>query len=353
MAQYSEQLDGFRRAGGPDPPCRGPRLGRPRRASASSPASSRYAPVVPEARAHPRGERADPHHESGRVRTCVLDRQRLAIVETGSPSSAASGRSAPIGSSSSSPTNQKVSSEPRPRPHPAARHPGAASRRLARVDRPVPTRAVVGPLARAVCPRRPARGAARRRLRARASSDDGVEFGPHMDASFLVVDDRERLVFTNAVDSAVAADARRTPIAMVAESSSATTRTAPTTGSWCATATHRPRAARGARLLRRLGLRYRALAAFRRGRGRPMKIIDHRFVTLDGVSQGPGSADGGHHRRLHPRRLARAPHRRQFIRQASAGSTSPTACCSGVAPTRRSRATGRRSPTPTTRSPSG
>jgi len=32
-------------------------------------------------------------------------------------------------------------------------------------------------------------------------SDDGVEFGPHMDAAFLVVDDRERLVFTNAVDS--------------------------------------------------------------------------------------------------------------------------------------------------------
>ena len=47
-------------------------------------------------------------------------------------------------------------------------------------------------------------------------SDDGVEFGPHMDASFLVVDDRERLVFTNAVDSRW----RPTwpdPIAMVAE----------------------------------------------------------------------------------------------------------------------------------------
>ena len=47
-------------------------------------------------------------------------------------------------------------------------------------------------------------------------SDDGVAFGPHIDAAFLVVDDRERLVFTNAVDS----QWRPTipdPIAMVAE----------------------------------------------------------------------------------------------------------------------------------------
>ena len=47
-------------------------------------------------------------------------------------------------------------------------------------------------------------------------SDDGVEFGPHMDASFLVVDDRERLVFTNAVDSRWR-PRRPDPIAMVAE----------------------------------------------------------------------------------------------------------------------------------------
>jgi uncharacterized protein YndB with AHSA1/START domain len=47
-------------------------------------------------------------------------------------------------------------------------------------------------------------------------SDDGVAFGPHIDASFLVVEDGERLVFTNAVDS----EWRPTspdPIAMVAE----------------------------------------------------------------------------------------------------------------------------------------
>ncbi|MEO3925463.1 SRPBCC domain-containing protein [Micromonosporaceae bacterium B7E4] len=32
-------------------------------------------------------------------------------------------------------------------------------------------------------------------------SDDGTEFVPHMDASFLVVDELERIVFTNAIDS--------------------------------------------------------------------------------------------------------------------------------------------------------
>ena len=47
-------------------------------------------------------------------------------------------------------------------------------------------------------------------------SEDGVEFGPHMDASFLLVDDGERLVFTNAVDSRWR-PTRPDPIAMVAE----------------------------------------------------------------------------------------------------------------------------------------
>jgi uncharacterized protein YndB with AHSA1/START domain len=32
-------------------------------------------------------------------------------------------------------------------------------------------------------------------------SDDGAEFVPHLDASFLVVDELERIVFTNAIDS--------------------------------------------------------------------------------------------------------------------------------------------------------
>jgi len=47
-------------------------------------------------------------------------------------------------------------------------------------------------------------------------SDDGVEFVPHMDASFLVVDDLERLAFTNAIDSRWR-PVRPDPIAMVAE----------------------------------------------------------------------------------------------------------------------------------------
>jgi uncharacterized protein YndB with AHSA1/START domain len=32
-------------------------------------------------------------------------------------------------------------------------------------------------------------------------SEDGTHFAPHLDASFLVVDEIERLVFTNAIDS--------------------------------------------------------------------------------------------------------------------------------------------------------
>ncbi|WP_427895977.1 SRPBCC domain-containing protein [Kribbella sp. GL6] len=32
-------------------------------------------------------------------------------------------------------------------------------------------------------------------------SEDGTAFGPHLDASFLVVEELERLVFTNAIDS--------------------------------------------------------------------------------------------------------------------------------------------------------
>jgi uncharacterized protein YndB with AHSA1/START domain len=47
-------------------------------------------------------------------------------------------------------------------------------------------------------------------------SDDGVEFAPHIDALFLVVDDRERLVFTNAIDSGWR-PTRPDPVAMVAE----------------------------------------------------------------------------------------------------------------------------------------
>ncbi|WP_033290619.1 SRPBCC domain-containing protein [Amycolatopsis jejuensis] len=47
-------------------------------------------------------------------------------------------------------------------------------------------------------------------------SDDGDVFVPHLDACFLVVDEYERLVFTNALDSAWR-PASPAPVAMTAE----------------------------------------------------------------------------------------------------------------------------------------
>jgi uncharacterized protein YndB with AHSA1/START domain len=47
-------------------------------------------------------------------------------------------------------------------------------------------------------------------------SDDGVKFVPQLDATFLVVEDLERIVFTNAVDSAWR-PANPSPVAMTAE----------------------------------------------------------------------------------------------------------------------------------------
>ncbi|WP_119730485.1 SRPBCC domain-containing protein [Thermomonospora amylolytica] len=46
-------------------------------------------------------------------------------------------------------------------------------------------------------------------------SDDGAEFVPHMDACFLAVDELERIVFTNAIDSAWR-PASPAPVAMTA-----------------------------------------------------------------------------------------------------------------------------------------
>lgn len=47
-------------------------------------------------------------------------------------------------------------------------------------------------------------------------SDNGIDFVPHVDACFLVVDDLERIVFTNAIDSAWR-PASPDPVAMTAE----------------------------------------------------------------------------------------------------------------------------------------
>lgn len=47
-------------------------------------------------------------------------------------------------------------------------------------------------------------------------SDDGVEFAPHIDAAFLVVDELRRIVFTNAIDSGWR-PANPQPVPMTAE----------------------------------------------------------------------------------------------------------------------------------------
>jgi uncharacterized protein YndB with AHSA1/START domain len=47
-------------------------------------------------------------------------------------------------------------------------------------------------------------------------SEDGHDFGPHLDACFVVVDPRERIVFTNALDSRWR-PTNPAPVAMTAE----------------------------------------------------------------------------------------------------------------------------------------
>ena len=47
-------------------------------------------------------------------------------------------------------------------------------------------------------------------------SDDGGRFGPHLDATFIAVDELARIVFTNAIDSELR-PANPQPIAMTAE----------------------------------------------------------------------------------------------------------------------------------------
>ena len=84
-----------------------------------------------------------------------------------------------------------------------------------------------------------------------------------------------------------------------------------------------------------------------------MRLTLTQFVTLDGVYQGPGSADEDPSDGF-TRGGWMLPHMDQtFLAQAAAWLAEPTPCCSAVAPTRRSRKRGPRSPIPTTRSPSG
>ena len=103
----------------------------------------------------------------------------------------------------------------------------------------------------------------------------------------------------------------------------------------------------------RLGLGHRTTRRARREPGGAVKIVLTEFVTLDGVSQGPGSptedtSDG----------FTRGGWLVPYLDEHSSagpltGWVSPTVCCSDGGPTRRSLATGRRSPTRTIRSPNG
>jgi uncharacterized protein YndB with AHSA1/START domain len=47
-------------------------------------------------------------------------------------------------------------------------------------------------------------------------SDDGIDYVPHLDATFLVVEELDRIVFTNAIDSSWR-PSRPEPVAMTAE----------------------------------------------------------------------------------------------------------------------------------------
>jgi hypothetical protein len=127
--------------------------------------------LLHETGAKPGGERADPHHEI-RPGAHVRARPRAARPRRGMTR--------------------------RPAPHLGRAHRPPRGG-LARVDRPRAARAVVGARA-GRGPRRPARARPGGALVTRIS-DDGVEFGPHIDAGFLVLDEPERLDFANAVDS--------------------------------------------------------------------------------------------------------------------------------------------------------
>ena len=84
-----------------------------------------------------------------------------------------------------------------------------------------------------------------------------------------------------------------------------------------------------------------------------MKLTLIQFVTLDGVYQGPGSPDEDTSDGF-TRGGWMVPHMDPtFIDRRPPGWPRPTPCCSAAAPTRPSPTRGRRSPTPTTRSPNG
>ena len=131
-------------------------------------------------------------------------------------------------------------------------------------------------------------------------SDDGVEFVPHLDACFLVVDELERIVFTNAIDSAWR-PANPSPVPMTAE---ITLSDHPDGTDYRIIVRHGDPAARA----RHEKTRLRRTAGARSPNNSPgsprarARCEDRPYRVRHSRRRQPGSrlADRGHERRLHP-----------------------------------------------------
>ena len=220
MAQYSSSLDEvFAALADPTRRAVVGALGRgPASVGELARSASMTLAVVHEARPDARALRADPHGEvRAGAHLHARPRAPAASSMAGSPSSGRSGRAAPTVSSSSSPIpRSRHDARPRPGSRSAdrPRDPCPAHRvwkawtdplDLARWWLPAPTQCRVEQLD--VVP-----GGAF----VTSMSDDGIAFGPHLDACFVVVEPGERIVFTNALDSRWR-PANPAPVAMTAE----------------------------------------------------------------------------------------------------------------------------------------